>query len=213
MKHLRYSMLVLVLCELYGRSVLAQGKATPAWPDTNTFNLTSIMGGDLFLSGDAFLLHASTIQSLTDAFGLGAELRFRPVFFGAVVGGCGDEGIPNMHAADIQTKNTSFLFLGLYAGAIVGKYKFEIGRTFAGNIGSNPHGTFVNYTSIFLGIGKRFGTDAFIEPQVKISFPIVGCYQRLDQRNNFYGVTEYYHMNDFCIALSLKVGVGFDSYH
>lgn len=192
-----------------GNGAFAQGGASHFAGDTTTFDWEGItkvwnwvskhVGGDLFISYEMYGLHLSGVGSLTRGYGPGAEIRVRPVFLGAFVGFCDDEGISGLYG--------TFSFAELYAGTYVRGYRAEIGEVLGDNYlwtdNAVPRST---YSSAFLGVSKRLGNILFVEPGIKVMFPTVARYKII-----YYGetsVTEHYHLRDLFFAFNLKVGIG-----
>jgi hypothetical protein len=171
-------------------------------------------GTDLFLAGEAYTLHFSRVGffQLTGEGGLGMEIRVLPVFFGAIVGVTGHE---------MRLNPGGFLFMTLYGGGITQGYRLEVGRI------NGVHPSMeaiappeVEFTTYFLGISKkygiskRYGEGFFIEPELKIMIPsVAGYYPGRDRYGYYFSAGERYGIRDLFVALGVKLGVGFDSYH
>ena len=189
-----------------GRSAIAQGGASHFAPDSlDSIEygslgdwLTQHVGGDLFLDGEICGLHSSDWFPLRDAGGIGAEIRIHPIFVGVIGGFTGGGGN--------QYSNT-FVYSSLYIGAMVGGYRVEVGKTYADSSPMEDK-TPSDYRVYFLGVSKRFGTIAFVEPDIRVMFPTVGHLWQSSLEYEYMPVTEYYHLNGLFFALSVKVGVG-----
>ena len=184
----------------------AQSDSAKSW-------IPSFVGGDLFFSGEIFGIHLLDHSGyLTTAGGIGAELRLRDLFCGALIGNRGDEGLPDFSPAG------TFSFYSLYAGVAFKGYRVEIGEIHGDNaswIASDPH---KGYTVAFIGASRRWGDVIFFEPSVKLIFPVVANsdhYMRYFSDPSFPPIeyapfTEFYHIRDLFFGFSLKAGVGFN---
>ncbi|MFZ1081477.1 MAG: hypothetical protein WAO19_06075 [Candidatus Kryptoniota bacterium] len=201
------SLFLAIACFSADENAIAQGVVNPSWPDSTTFNLTSILGGDLFLTGEAYALHFGPVGffSLTAGGGLGIEMRLRPVFVGFVVSASSHEIRPDPSGPFFNTS--------LYGGAIIQNYRLEIGEMHGDTFMGDPLAPNVSYTTYFLGLSKRFGSAFFAEPEIKVMFPIVAGYYQYGPPDYYdHVVTEHYGIRDLFFAFGLKLGIGFDSY-
>lgn len=192
------------------QDAFAQGDASHfPLSDSGTYSswkwVSEHVGGDFFLSSEIYGLHLSGVGSLTRGLGPGAEIRIRPVFLGAVVGYCGDEGIRGL--------NGTFSFAAFYAGVNVRGYHAEIGEV----LGDNNDWTSLavprsTYSSAFLGVSKRLGDILFVEPGIEVMLPVVAHYWLINYNvaPNEIHVTEHYRLRDLFFAFSLKLGIGFN---
>ncbi len=205
----------LALAQTDSTAVPAKDSVSYSWqhiPDSWKW-IRKHFGADLFLTGDAYVLHLSGGQSITGDFGLGAEIRLRPIFLGATAGLSGDEGIPGMHAQDIGIHNNTFTYLSEYVGVLIHEYRLEVGRTSGDAFDPNPHGDPVTFRTYFIGISEKFGRYTFIEPGFTMSLPVASTFsERLV--NTAYGETSYlterFHPWDLFFSFSVKLGIGFN---
>ena len=204
------AIILLAFLSISGKA-LAQGGASHFAPaDSGTYSwkwMTKHVGGDLFLSAEIYGLHLTGVGSLTNGAGVGAEVRVHPLFLGAVVGICGDEGIPYIPHSGIYS------FYSLYVGITLHNYRAELGEIQGDSRGwVGPQSGVVSYTSGFLGISKRWSGIFFFEPEVKIMFPIVadGYVGERFPPDEWVRFREHYQPHDLFFALSVKVGVGFN---
>jgi len=175
-----------------GRSVL----------DTASFKWHSnlLLGADIFLTGDiSFPLRERYFTS--GRFGWGAEIRVNRLFMGAVVRGISDD-------AGLANTDHYYDYVSIYGGALINKFRIEVGGIWTLNTVRSSFG----YSLLFLGVNRRFGEIVFIEPDLRIIFPIVS---RLNYwvdntywPQEYYEATEYYHLRDLFFGLSLKFGIG-----
>jgi hypothetical protein len=197
--------LMIIFCLFVYEGVIAQMSANPACPDTTASNLTSIIGGDLFLTGEGYTLHFGRVGffSLTGGGGLGVEMRVRPVFVGFISSVTSHEMRPS--------PSGPFLNSSFYVGAIIEKYRLEIGEMHGTTFMNDPHSPDVSITSCFLGLSRRYGSDFFAEPEVKIIFPIVaGYYQYGPPDYRTHVITEHYGIHDLFFAIGVKIGIGYN---
>lgn len=210
MKKVIFPLVVFSICLSSVAIAVAQDSANHPAPDTSAFKWPSFIGGDLFLGGELYGLHLSGVGSLTAGTAIGAELRIHPLFVGATAGFCGDEGIPYIHTFDKQVHQGTFSFYSLYAGVIIGTYRADIGEIYGDNSAWTTHTPDVNYTVGYLGISKRWCDIIFVEPEVKVMFPIVAHYSLVQNYIEFTPVTQHYHLRDLFFAIGVKVGIGFN---
>ncbi|MCL5266873.1 MAG: hypothetical protein M1469_02070 [Bacteroidetes bacterium] len=165
------------------------------------------IGGDLFVEGDAYWLHFGRVGffSLTGGGGIGAELRFRPAFAGAVASVSSREMRPR--------PSGPFGNASLYAGAIIGDYRVEIGEIRGGTIFGDQGAPDVGFRTYFAGVSKRFGSNFFVEPDIRLMFPFDAGYYVVGPRGHNDVIIERYNLSDLFLSFTVKVGVGFDSYH
>ncbi len=171
--------------------------------DTNYANFKwwpSFIGGDLFLSGDIYWLHLRDIGSMTTGVGVGAEVRVWRVLAGAVIGFGGNEGIPYVP----EPQAIFFSFHSYYGGVVLGDYRAEIGEIY----GNDPG--YTDYRSAFIGVSRKFSDVFFFEPGLKVMFPIVADYHIEPGFGQSVPVTRHYQLRDIFIALSVRVGIGFN---
>lgn len=186
MKSVLTGLLFMIGCVSCCDKATAQGGASHFAPDSAALEI----GVDLFFNAEFYGLHLSGQGSLTDAGGIGAELRLAPVFINIVEGVTGDDGVPGT-----WRRNSVFLFTSLCAGAVIDKYRIEIGGMEAGTWVDTPPSS---YTCLLAGISRRYGTTFFVQPEVKIMVPIVSnCIS-----------TQHYRLDDLFFAFSFKVGIG-----
>ncbi len=194
-------------------NALAQGGASHFAPsDTGSYNFnwfTSRVGGDLFATIEAYSFHFSRVGffSITGAYGLGAEFRFRPLFIGGMIGGSGNE---------IRPQPSDFFLSSLYAGVIIDKYRFEVGKMYGETIWMDQDSPpFAVYKTYYVGVGRRYGSGWFIEPEIRLMIPKFATYYLPGSENySFPGsiplASDHYGLRDLFFAFSVRVGVGFN---
>jgi len=155
------------------------------------------------LEGDAYWLHFGRVGffSLTGGGGIGAELRFRPVFAGAVVSVSSHEMRPR--------PSGPFTNLSFYAGAMINDYRVEIGEIHGTYLAGNDQGSpGVGYDTYFAGLSRRYGSNSFIEPEVKLMFPVSAGYYIIGPPSYNVLKIEHYNLSDLFISFTVKVGLG-----
>ncbi len=173
----------------------------------------SHVGGDFFAQGEAYSLHFSKVGlfSMSGGFGLGAEFRVAPVFIGGIIGESGNE---------IPRPPSEFYFSSLYAGFNIRGYRIELGRVYGETSDWDPISPPLSvYKSYFAGIGRRYGSGFFFEPEIKFMFPVVATYYYHENIPGSYGypgydttvATDNCGLRDLFFALTAKVGMGFGS--
>lgn len=207
----RYSLLFIVVFTVTGGEAFAQGGASHFAPDSGSYTpkwmvsswkwIAKNVGGDLFVTYEIYGFNFDTFSPPTSGGGPGIEIRIHPVFVGSYAGFCGNEGISG-------PKGT-FSFAALYAGVIVGGYRFEAGEI----LGDNSAWTAMEvprqtYTSAFIGLSKRVGLCLFLEPDVKLVFPIISHYWKGDYGHGFVPAVGHYQLRDLFFSIGLKLGVG-----
>ena len=192
-------------------SVTSDSVGIKSESDASGWNwITGHVGGDFFLNGQLYGLHLSGGGSVTRSIGLGAEIRARPVFLGGTVGFSSDEGLPFSHAQ--VGHDIGFYSYDLYVGAIVDEYRVEIGENYVDNVDwISRYYQRINFTTGFVGVSRKIGGVAFLEPEIKIMFPIVSHYWiGYEPPFNSGPAVEHYHVGDLFFALGLKIGFGFN---
>ena len=175
--------------------------------DTNYVNFKwwpSFVGGDLFMDLGVYGLNLSKPGQVAVEEGFGAEIRVRPIFFGGMVGFSGDPGIRY-----VSYPRNFFLFYSIYVGVITDQYRFEVGETY-GYSDWATHSLGMNYTSGYLGIGKRWSNIVFFEPEFRINFPIVSHYSLEPSYSQFIPMTGHYGLRDLYFSINAKFGIGFN---
>lgn len=163
----------------------------------------SFLGGDLFLTTDVFVLHVSGRGSLTSAQGIGAEIRVGPVFLGEIVGFSDNDGLWVGGAVNWKYES-------VYCGVLIDKWRVDFSGTRAGDYGIDEGEGFVTTSC---DVSRRYGKVFFIEPTIRVMFPIASHY--LPLVSNPLGpapplVTAHYHLRDLFFGVSIKVGIGFN---
>ena len=208
----------------WGGSALAQSDTTRVAPaDSSGYKpealaegqkqiskyLINHFGFDLFATGEAYSLHFRRVGffSMSGAVGLGTEVRIAPVFVGGIIGTSGNE---------IPRPPSDFYFSSLYAGFIIDGYRVEVGKIYGETMWLDQDSPPVAvYNSYFAGIGRRYGSGFFFEPEIKFMFPVVATYYYHENIPGSYGypgydtavATDNCGLRDLFFALSLKVGV------
>ncbi|MFZ1081053.1 MAG: hypothetical protein WAO19_03920 [Candidatus Kryptoniota bacterium] len=199
MKHKIFLLLVFIVYLLSGRNATAQDSTSHLEPDTSAFKWPSFIGGDLFLGGELLGVHFDAENAGTFGFmgfGAGGEVRVRPVFLGTMVG------------AIVREDGATYDCTSIYGGLLIDRYRLEIGGTHA----QETEGLIDKYNSLFLGASGRFGGIVFIEPEIKIVFPIDGTFF-ISSGGSYPAaavVTRYFHLRDMFFGIGLKAGVGFN---
>ena len=130
-------------------------------------------------------------------------MRLRPVLVGFVATVSSHEMRPNPSGPFF---NTSF-----YGGVIIEEYRLEIGEIHGATFMNDPLAPEVSSTACFLGVSKKYGSNFFAEPELKVMFPVVAGYYQYgppDYRTHI--ITEHYGIRDLFFAFGLKVGIGFN---
>ncbi len=182
-----------------------------AFIDTNRINFKwwpSFLGADLFVDPEFYGIHlTSTPQLGLDLFNVGVEIRVHRVFvdYEFDVGG-------NYYMI-LEALSPRILFS--YSNSISAGVVFHADRLEAGILHG---GTGVwwdqdtppnNFTAAFLGAGTRYGHVFFVEPELKVMFPLSFHHDH----GPFAGdnpYTERYHPWDLFFGLSVKLGIGFN---
>lgn len=178
------------------------GNSAPKWMTDSWSWMTKHIGGDLFLGPEVYGLHMTAGGPLNWDLGPGVELRVRPLFVGGTVGWCGNDNLPSLDS-----------YSSFYIGAIIWKWRFELGQLNA--TGHNDHGEQIGvYVSDFAGFSRKFGKGWFIEPEVKIMYPIVSHSWNEAPGNYANGasavITEQYRLRDLYFAIGVTLGLGFN---
>ncbi len=213
MKHRILLSFVFVVCSSSIENVVAQeplpglfrGNMSHSGYDTTAFKTHTPLGADLFLSLDVFGLHFNSNSTGGFGIGMGGEVRVKPVFMGGIITGLSDnEGILSADGT------TDYRFISLYGGTWIGKYRIEIGGIHGWGQGNGSGST--HYTSLFVGVNRRFGGIFLFEPEIKILLPIDGTF--ITQSYKFGPpatiVTEHSHLRDLFFGLSIKIGLGYN---
>ena len=193
------------------RPLLAQTDSARVAPqDSITYGwdfISKHIGGDLFFEGDAYWFHFGRVGffSLTGGGALGVELRLGPAFFGVDVGASSTQMRPRPSG---PFGNVSF-----YAGAIFADYRVEIGKIYGETIFGGQGAPDVGYRTYFAGISKRCGSNFFVEPDIRLMFPFDAGYYVIGPPSYNVVRIEKYNLSDLFFSFTVKVGVGFDSYH
>ncbi len=165
------------------------------------------VGADLFVTGEAYTFHFGRVGflSLTGEGGVGAELRFKPLFAGFVYGLSGSE----MR----DRPSGPFSCSSFYVGVIVSGYRAEVGEVYGSFLAADQDMPDVSFKTYFAGLSRRFGGNAFLEPEIQIMFPVeAGTYVNAPPGNSYTNVSiEHYTMGDlfFCFSVKLGLGVGY----
>lgn len=209
---------------LLSRSASAQQDTTrTSRPDTLGYNPNAIaegqksvadffanhIGADLFATGEYYGFHLGGPSSTTMGGGPGIELRYHPVFLGFIAGVCGDEGIPGLHESDNAEGGTkTYSFTSVYGGVSIDSLRIGVGVINAGNsmwVTNNPSSS---YTSAYFEVSRRIGGLLFIQPQVKVLYPVVAHFYDGNRFGLAVPVTRHYHFGDLYFAIGLKLGIG-----
>ncbi len=178
--------------------------------------LANHFGFDLFATGEAYSLHFRRVGffSMSGAVGLGTEVRVAPVFIGGIIGTSGNE---------IPRQPSVFYYSSLYAGFMIDGYRIEFGNVYGvtNTLLSTHPPPLAAYKSYFAGIGRRYGSGFFFEPEIKFMFPVVATYYYHENIPGSYGYpgydtavgTDNSGLRDLFFALSVKVGVCLVSDH
>ncbi|MFZ1081478.1 MAG: hypothetical protein WAO19_06080 [Candidatus Kryptoniota bacterium] len=200
-------------------NVAAQGDTTHAVSDSIKGAWGTSVAMDFFITGELYTLHFSGPSSLTPSAGVGAEFRFKPVFIGYIAGFSGDEGIPGLHGMPSYNDfpySPSFTYSLVYCGGVIVNYRFEMGEIKGQHYGADQASGYVNtsYSSVFLGVSKRFGKIFLFEPELKIMFPVSSGFPIVTEPHNgdFPWVIRHYHISDLFFAIGFKIGAGFELY-
>lgn len=179
-----------------------------AFIDTSYFNFKwwpPFVGADVFLSLDIFGLHFNSSSGVGLGVGIGGEVRARPLFVGAVI-----TGLSNNEGILSGDGTPDYLFTSFYGGTYIGKYRMEIGgiHGWGQGIGSGT----THYTSLFVGVSRRYAQILLFQPEVRVMFPIAGTFITNVSR---FGppatiVSEHSHLRDLFFGLGLKVGIGYN---
>ncbi|MCL5266485.1 MAG: hypothetical protein M1469_00080, partial [Bacteroidetes bacterium] len=148
------------------------------------------------------------------AVGLGTEVRVAPVFIGGIIGTSGNE---------IPRQPSVFYYSSLYAGFMIDGYRIEFGNVYGVTntlLSTHPPPLAV-YKSYFAGIGRRYGSGFFFEPEIKFMFPVDATYYYYENIPGSYGYpgydtavgTDNCGLRDLFLALSVKVGLCLGSDH
>ena len=174
--------------------------------------VSKYVGGDLFVQGEAYSLHFSRVAffSMSGGLGLGAEFRVAPVFIGGVIGTSGNE---------IPRPPSDFYFSSIYAGFTIDGYRIELGKVYGETSDWSTHPPpMAVYKSYFAGIGRRYGSGFFFEPEIKLMLPVIATYY---YDRNDPGIAYMYPydrtalgldncgLRDLFFALTVRMGVGF----
>ncbi len=164
--------------------------------------LRDSVGADLFLEGDAYWFHFGKVGffSLTGGGALGLELRVRPVFFGLDVGASSTQMRPR--------PSGSFGNVSYYAGAIIADYRVEIGKIYGETFNGSQGAPEVGHRTYFAGVSKRFGSNFFVEPDIRLMLPVDAGYYAVNQRDHNDVIVESYNMSDLFLSFTVKVGLG-----
>jgi len=168
--------------------------------DTTGIKWPSDLGGDLFLTGDLFLLRTPNYFGAMGS-GLGTEIRLRPFFLASIVG------------LTVRGDGSEFRYVSIYGGRLIGRYRLEIGGTNAGITRGSPGDA---YTYLFLGGSGKFGRAIFIEPEIRIMFPVVSRLSYFTGNRDAppYGeteiVTRHYNVSNVFFGLGVKIGIGYN---
>jgi len=205
MVHRIYLLLIIVAYLSGVKHVVAQDSTSHSSYDTTAFKMYVPLGADIFLSVDVFGLHFNPGTTGGYGIGIGGEIRVKPVFVGGVMTGVSDnEGILSADGTN------DYQFISLYGGTWIGKYRMEIGGIRGWGQG-NGSGT-THYTSLFVGVDRRFGEIFLFEPEIRILLPIDGTF--LTQSYKFGPpatiVTEHSHLRDLFFGIGVKVGIGYN---
>ena len=183
----------------------AQDSTSHVTVDTSRSQCHSLLGGDLFLIAD---IYVPMRQQYYTSFkvGWGAEIRVAPVFLGAVLGISDNGGLSSYG-------DTYFDYLSVYAGTSIYKYRVEIGGAWTINTYRGPSDE--NYTFLFLGVNRRYGEIAFIEPEIRIMFPVSSRLTYPANNANlfppeYYEATKHYNLRDLFLGISVKFGIGYN---
>lgn len=170
--------------------------------DTTALKVHTPLGWDLFFNLNLFGLHFDpNAATLGEEIGIGAELRVSPFFLGAIAGISDNEG---MWQDDAQY----YRCLSIYGGAVIGKYRLEIG----GAHGWAANGD--NYASVFLGGSRKYGDIFFVEPEIRIVYPVAGTFSyELNYWHYpppFVTVSPNFSIRDIFFGLGVKLGIGYN---
>ncbi len=170
----------------------------------------SSVGADIFVGPGLYALHLSSGFSYhlatPDLWNAGIEIRVHPVFLDYVVGLGGDDGVP-FHGPPYAPPGP-YNLASIYGGITLNKYRAE-----AGVLNGNTHGQVdqdtpnFTYTAVFLGVSRRYGQYVFVEPDLRIVFPIA---VHSGSQTGLPPLTEHYHLWDCFFGLHVKVGIGFN---
>ncbi len=160
-------------------------------------------GMDIFAQGEAYTFHLSKVNllSLYGGAGLGAEVRILPLFGGGVIGVSGYQ---------IRPRPSTFYFFSWYAGLALDGYRFEVGNEYGQTSGLVPYPQLAVYKDYFVGISRRYYSGWFLEPEIKVMIPTFATYYTGPQ-GNVNPLSDHYGLRDLFLALTVKIGVGFDA--
>ncbi|MCL5266875.1 MAG: hypothetical protein M1469_02080 [Bacteroidetes bacterium] len=208
---------VMVALTLLGGTAMAQSDSSRvAAADSSGYNPNAIakgqkafanflwnnVGADLYLTGEAYTFHFGRVGflSLTGGGGYGVEVRFKPVFAGYVYTWSSNEMRPRPPGP--------FVCSSLYAGVITGGYRAEAGEIYGYFLGTDMGSPEVTFKTYFAGLSRRYGTNAFIEPEVRLMFPVDAGYYTVGPPSYNVVKIEHYRVSDLFISFSVKVGLG-----
>ncbi len=212
-----------ILLPFCRNSIAQQDTTRSSRPDTLGYNPNAIaegqksiadffanhIGADLFATGEYYGFHLGGPSSTTMGGGPGIELRYHPVFLGIIAGVCGDEGIPGLYQSDNTEGGTrTYSYTSIYGGISIDGVRFGAGVINASNsmwVTNNPSS---RYTSAFLEVSRRIGGLLFIQPQVKVIYPVVAHLYEGYHSGPLVPVTQHYHLRDLYFAVGLKLGIG-----
>ncbi len=172
--------------------------------------LAKHFGFDLFATGEVYSLHFSRVSFLSSSggVGMGAELRIAPVFIGGIFGESGNE---------IPRPPSEFYFSSLYAGFMISGYRIDVGKIYGETQWLDQDSPPVAvYNSLFAGIGRRYGSGFFFEPEIKFMFPVTSTYYYYaNQPGIMYNGPNAHTavgrdnggLRDLFLAFSIKVGL------
>ncbi len=171
----------------------------------------SSLGADIFVSPGLYALHLSSGFSYhlatPDLWNAGIEIRVHPVFLDYVVGwGVGeDDGIP-FHGPPFPSAGVYYL-TSIYGGITMHGYRVEAGVLNGDTRGYDEDNPRYMYTTVFLGLSRRYGKVFFAEPDLRIVFPIA---VHSGSQTGLPPLKEHYHFWDCFFGLHVNVGIGFN---
>ncbi len=171
--------------------------------------LANHIGADLLATGEYYGFHLGGPSSTTMGGGPGIELRYHPVFLGFIAGVCGDEGIPGLYESDNAEGGTkTYSFTSVYGGVSIDSLRIGLGVINAGNsmwVTNNPSSS---YTSAYFEVSRRIGRLLFIQPQLKVVYPIAARFYDRYGSSPLNPVTRHYQLRDLYFAIGLEIGIG-----
>lgn len=157
----------------------------------------SYLGAGFFITIDELSSHGNG----GGAVGMGYDVRVGPVFAGVINGISENDGLWD---GEVDWKYQS-----IYCGAWIDAWRIDINSTHVGDYGVSGGEGFITASC---DVSRRFEYFVFVEPEIRIMFPIASHYSPYSPKYGPYvpPVTVHYHLRDLFIGLSLKIGIGFN---